>query len=268
MAHVDVKTDVALDEPTLIEGLPGVGLVGKIAVDHLVDRLGMTYHAGVYCEGLPRVAVYREDDADVVPPVRLYADAEHDLLALQSDVPVSPESASEFATCLTDWFEEHDVTPIFLSGLPTRENSSGNGSGEETIGVDGGAEAGDENVADRALYGVATGTGADRLERTGIDGPAERGYISGPTGALVARAEETGLASLALVVEAAARFPDPAAAKRILDAGVLPLIDAEMDTAPLLDDAEEIRQARQRLARQMEQADTESTQAQPMGMFQ
>jgi len=254
MARVEVKTEVELDAPSLVEGLPGVGLVGKIAADHLVDELGMTYHAGVYCEGLPRVAVYGEDSSDVSPPVRLYADAGRDLLVLRSDVPVSPESATEFATCLTGWFHERGVTPLLLSGRPQQ-----------------GSEEGDGNERDHELplYGVATGEGGSLLEEIGVGPPDERGLLSGPTGALMARAEETGLTALGLVVGADPRFPDPRAAKRLLDDAILPLTGVDdVDTSALLDRAEEIRQARERLARRMQEGSDESSQAQPLRMFQ
>jgi Uncharacterized protein (ATP-grasp superfamily) len=35
--------DVSLDRPTLVEGFPGVGLVGKIVVDHLIEYLDIDH---------------------------------------------------------------------------------------------------------------------------------------------------------------------------------------------------------------------------------
>ena len=101
----------------LVEGLPGAGLVGKIAADHLVAELDTTYYAALYCDGLSPVATYRGEDSTLRPPVRLYAAESEGLLVLQSDVPVSPSSAPEFATCLTDWLTEEGILPIYLSGL-------------------------------------------------------------------------------------------------------------------------------------------------------
>ena len=95
MAHVQVHADdIALDSPVLVEGLPGAGLVGKIAADHLIEEFGMHYYGAIHCDGLPEVAVYRGESSDVLPPVRLYADQERDLLVLQSDVPVTQSANS------------------------------------------------------------------------------------------------------------------------------------------------------------------------------
>jgi uncharacterized protein len=244
MAHVEVTEPVDLDSPTLVEGLPGVGLVGKIAADHLVEQYDMTYHAACHCEGLPDVATYEAGGRDLRPPVRLYADADRDLLVLQSDVPVSTSAATEFATCVTGWIAEQAATPLYLSGLP-----------EEKDGVP-------------AMYGVATGAGGDLLDDHGVDAPPESGMISGPTGALLAEASEQGLDSLGLVVQANAQFPDPEAARVLLKEGIGPLAGIEVDTDVLVEQAEEIAAARERLAEQMQQADDDSTRAQPVGMYQ
>jgi len=61
MAHVEIhRDDIELDAPTLVEGLPGVGLVGKLAADHLVDAFEMVHYGTARCDGLPEIAVYTE----------------------------------------------------------------------------------------------------------------------------------------------------------------------------------------------------------------
>ncbi|MFC3478607.1 proteasome assembly chaperone family protein [Halobacterium litoreum] len=248
MARVRVKTEFDLDSPTLVEGLPGVGLVGKIATDHLVDTFDMEYVASVDCDGVPRVAVYDGGDHDVLAPVRIYADESRNLLALQSDVPVSRGNGTEFSDCITGWLEDRDVTPLYLSGLPAQD-----------------LEAGD--LPD--VFGIATGDAGTRLEDAGIDAPPERGVVGGPTGALVNRASENDLDAIGLVVESDPQFPDPAGAKRLLDHAIEPLAGIDVPTDDLVDRAEDIRDQKERLAQRMQEAsEEESTQARPMRMFQ
>lgn len=245
MARVEIRDEtVELETPTLVEGLPGAGLVGKIAADHLARELDTTYYAAVYCDGLPPVATYRGEDSTLRPPVRLYAAEAADLLVLRSDVPVSPSSAPDFATCLTDWLVEEDVLPLYISGL-------------------GGQKEGAPN-----LYGVSTGGGEELLDEAGIVPPADGGLISGPTGALMYRAEASDLDSVGLVVECDAQFPDPEAARVLTDAGISPLTGIDVDTDSLVEQAEDIRDARERLARRMGDADDESSEARPLRMFQ
>ena len=245
MARIQMHADdIELDSPVLVEGLPGAGLVGKIAADHLVEEFDMSFYGSLHCDGLPDVAVYHGGESGVKPPVRLYADAERDLLVLQSDVPVSPSGAPEFAACVTGWFDEHDVLPLYLSGLP-----------EEKSGVP-------------ELYGIATGGAESTLDGVDVDPPRESGLISGPTGALLARAGVTGLDAVGLIVQTQAKFPDPESARVILEKAVAPIADVEVNTDSLVEQTDEIQAAREELARQLEDAGDESTQAQPIRGFQ
>ena len=245
MARVQVHDEsLAVESPVLVEGLPGVGLVGKLATDHLVDALGMTHYASCFCEGLPDAAVYHEGDRTVQPPVRVYAAPEHELLALQSDVPVSPAEASEFAACLTGWVAEQGALPLYLSGLPTEKDGRPN------------------------LHGIATGDAAGLLETHDIAPPTHSGTVSGPTGALLHQAGQQGIDGLGLVVQSNSQFPDPEAARVLLHDAIQPVAGVDIDTDRLADQAEEVADARQQLAQQMSEASEEASQAKPLGMFQ
>ena len=244
MAHIEEQQSMALDDPVLVEGLPGVGLVGKLAADHLVEQLEMEYYAACHCEGLPDVAVYEEGERGIRPPVRIYADEKRDLLALQSDIPVSPTAAEEFSTCVTGWLADNDALPLYLSGLP-----------EEKEGAP-------------ELYGIATGNADGRLTEHDIPVPNESGMVSGPTGALLAEASGRDIDSIGLVVQADANFPDPEAARIFLTEGIGPIAGIDVDTEQLVEQADKVAKARERLAKQMQEAKEESTRAQPLGMYQ
>jgi uncharacterized protein len=252
MVELSVRGDaeVSLDEPVLVEGLPGVGLVGKIAADHLVDSLDMTYYAGVESEGLPEVAVYGGNTRDVKPPVRLYADGKRDLLVLQSDVPVSRTAAVGFADGFTDWVAENDCLPLYLSGMPNEDYDA-------------------TDVPD--LYGVASGSAGGLLDEQGIDVPPEAGLVGGPAGALLNRAADRNLDAIGLIAESDPQFPDPVSARRVITDGIEPIAGVEVDTDELVEKAEEIRDQKEKLARRMQQVgEEESSQATPRGrgMFQ
>jgi uncharacterized protein len=244
MARINVVEPVEVSEPTLVEGFPGVGLVGKIAADHLVEELDMTHHGNVHCEGLPPVVGYGEADPRLRTPVRLYADAETDLLVLQSDVPVAAGAAETVADCLGGWVDD-DVTALYLSGIPAERDE-----------------------APPAVYGVGTGDAVDRLAEVGLEAPPEPGLVSGPTGALLARALERGEPSFGVVAESDPQFPDPAASRAVLREAIEPLAGVEVSTDSLVERASEIRQARERLARRMQESESDSSRARPLGMYQ
>jgi len=245
MAHVKLRRpSVELESPWLVEGLPGLGLVGKIATDHLVETLEMDHYADVLCEGLPRIGVYG-DGYTVRQPVRLYADPDRNLLALQSDVPVSPTAANEFASCVTNWLADNGVTPAYLSGTP--------------------AEKGPEPPS---MFGIATGDAGDLLADADVAPPGDPGAISGPTGALVNRAQEADFDAVALVVESDPQFPDPEAARILLEKGIEPVVGVDVEVSELVDRTEEIQRQKETLAKRMQEAGDEATKAQPLRMYQ
>ncbi|SIR88157.1 proteasome assembly chaperone family protein [Natronorubrum thiooxidans] len=234
-----------LEEPTLVEGFPGIGLVGKIATDHLIDQLEMRYYASIDCEGLPRIGVYRGGDRTARPPVRLYVSDEHNLLALQSDVPIVSAAVNNVADCVTRWVVDHDATPIYLSGLPAERETKPD------------------------LYGIATGSASETLDGHDIAAPPEDGVITGPTGALIDRAAHLDHDSYGLVVECSPQFPDPEAASVLIDEAIAPIADLSIETDDLLERAEEIKAKREAFAQQMQAiGQEESSQAQPLRMYQ
>jgi len=245
MTRIDLLVDdVELDRPTLVEGFPGVGLVGKIAADHLISTFEMTHYANVHCGSIPPVATYQQQNGRLMTPVRLYVDADHDLLAIQSDIPIGPKAATEFADCVASWFDESNLLPVYLSGLPRQTDE------------------------EPALYGVGTGTGPALLDDAGIDRPSEMGMVSGPTGALLSHAVDTESTAVGLIVESDPQFPDPEAARVVIERGIEPLADIEVSTENLAERAAQIQEAREQLIRRMQQGSDESSRAQPLRMYQ
>ena len=246
MAHIRILDhDVELADPYMIEGLPGVGLVGKIAADHLIESLEMTQYADVHCDGLPSVARYEEGDPTLSTPLRLYANDAGDLLVLQSDIPVSPDAATEFANCIQGWFDEEGVTPVYLSGIPREKDAD-----------------------PPALYGISAGDGTRLLSEVDIGEPTETGIVTGPTGAMLAHAVDHETTAVGFVVESDPQFPDPEAARIVITEGIEPLTGMEFSVDDLVDRASEIRQAKEQLAQQMQGAGEESTKVQPLRMYQ
>ena len=247
---VDIRvTDDSVDPTgaTLVEGMPGVGLVGKLATDHLIDALDMTQFASVRGEGIPPITVFDEAQRGVNSPIRLFVDADESVLALRSDVPVHVMDAPLFAENLTEWLDDHDVVPIYLGGLPTERD------GDEVPTV----------------QGLGLGDGVSRLEEQEISAPDSGGMVSGPAGALLSEAADVDLDAVGLLVETDPRFPDPQGAHALVKNGINPIAGLDVGSDRLVEEAEEIMEQREELAKRMQQADQhESSQASKTGMFQ
>jgi len=242
-------TDDSVDPTgaTLIEGMPGVGLVGKIATDHIIKSRGLTEFASVRGDGVPPVTVFDEAERDVNTPIRLYIDDDEELIALRSDVPVHVMDAPLFAEHLTEWIVDHEVLPIYLGGVP--------------------AERGADEVP--SIEGIGVGDGQGRLDEAAVAPPDSGGMISGPPGALLSEAAAEGVDAVGLMVGTDPRFPDPQGAHALIKQGINPVAGAEIETERLLEQAEEIMERRKELAKHMQQADRhESSQVSRTGMYQ
>lgn len=247
MAHVTVeKPDLSFDEPTLVDGLPGKGLIGKLIADRLVSEFEMEYYAGVYCDGVPPVAAYRSGDSEVRTGVQLYGDADRDLLVLVSDIPVPTGSATEFAGCLTDWLRKNDVTPVYISGL------SGGNTGDEDHPT---------------LYGLSTGDGDRLLDEADIISPEHAGMVTGPTGALLNRASDEDLDAVGLLVGTDGSLPDFDAAQVVLERGIEPIVGIEIEMEEFSADVHELSPVAQSALEQLGGDSDGNTRAQPTPTF-
>lgn len=250
MAHIAVKSpNIVLDEPMLVDGLPGKGLIGKLITDYLISTFEMDYYAGVYCEGIPAVAAYRPSGSRVRPPIQIYADGERDLLVLVSDIPVPASNAPEFAGCITDWLNKETVTPVYISGFsqPTEENAT---------------------EQEERLYGLTTGAGETLIENTEITAPQHAGIVTGPTGALLNQASDDDLDSVGLLVESTDTLPDYEAAQIVINHGIEPITGVEIDTEPFAEQSIEISSVTESALKQLGESADGSTRAQPTAMFQ
>jgi uncharacterized protein (TIGR00162 family) len=75
-----------LDHPILIEGLPGVGNVGKLAAEHLIDEIGATKFADIFSTDFPpQVFVDHNGLVTLVRNELYYWKGEIDLIILTGD---------------------------------------------------------------------------------------------------------------------------------------------------------------------------------------
>lgn len=116
-----------LNNPILIEGLPGIGNVARIAVDFLVNKLHAKKYATIHSHYFPN-SVFINDDKEVeLPKVEVYyykakKKTERDLVLLIGDVQPAEESASyKFSKYLVDLAAELNVREIItLGGINTQ----------------------------------------------------------------------------------------------------------------------------------------------------
>ena len=60
-AEINVLEEIELEKPIFIEALPGLGHVGKLAADHMIDELGATKFAEIHSPTFPPQVLIKEE---------------------------------------------------------------------------------------------------------------------------------------------------------------------------------------------------------------
>jgi uncharacterized protein (TIGR00162 family) len=105
--------------PVLIEGLPGIGNVGKIAVDFLIDSLKAEKMFEVTSNDLPHCVFVNEQNIVELPSIDIYGKQVNGktLLMLAGDVqPMSEVSCYEFCNNILDTFQKDKLQEIVTLG--------------------------------------------------------------------------------------------------------------------------------------------------------
>ena len=201
--EIDEIATPELDNPVFVEGLPGVGLVGKLGVDHLVGELDSETVRTVYSEHFPPAVSIDDDGTATLPALEVHAipTAGRDLLILAGEAQAQdPPGQYRLAEATLDIAEEFGVTEIITIG--------GYGTGEEVdeFEVLGAAAEGSETLKTRL---TDAGAAFERDDRPG--------NIVGMSGLLVGLGGRRGLETAGLLGVTPGYHVDPASARAVLD---------------------------------------------------
>ncbi|MDD5181867.1 MAG: PAC2 family protein [Candidatus Nanoarchaeia archaeon] len=111
-----------LKNPVLIEGLPGIGNVARIAVDFLVEKLKAKKYATIYSVYFPNSVFVNDDKTVEMPKLELYwykakKPSERDAIFLIGDAQPGNEKASyNFSKYLVDLAAELGTKEIITLG--------------------------------------------------------------------------------------------------------------------------------------------------------
>lgn len=214
-----------LESPIMIEGLPGVGNVGKLAAEHLIDELKATKCATIVSKYFPPQVLVNEDGT-----IKLVSNELHylkqegdkpDLLILVGDYQgLSPEGQYELTYEILDIAENMGVKKIFTLG--------GYGLGKM--------------VEEPRVLGAATSKEmVDKMKELGVvfqEGEPGSGIV-GASGLLLGLGKIRGMEAVCLMGETSGYFVDPKSARKVLKV-LCENIGVELDYAALEDKAAQI----------------------------
>ena len=108
-----------LNKAVFIEGLPGIGNVGKVAVDFLIDELKATKLYEITSYTFPHSVFVNEDNLVELPIVEIFYKkmGKRDLILLGGDVqPVDEISSYEFSELVLDMVKNLNGTEVITLG--------------------------------------------------------------------------------------------------------------------------------------------------------
>jgi len=123
---IRVTKKVSLSQPVLIEGMPGIGNVGKIAADLIVEQLRATRIISFFSYCLPNSVFVKEDNLVELPRIELYHKKKNkkDFLFLVGDVqPMKEEDSYSFTQAVLNTVAKYKCKEIItLGGIGLQEH--------------------------------------------------------------------------------------------------------------------------------------------------
>ena len=210
-----------LKDPIFIEGLPGVGNVGKLAAEHLIEEIKAKKFAEIYSDNFPpQVFINADGTIRLVKNELYYWNGKPDLIILTGDYQgLTPAGQYHLADAVLDLAEQFGTKMIYTLG--------GYGVGRE--------------LRHPRITGAATEVGiVKKLRKIGVvfkDEPS--GGIVGASGLLLGMGKLRGIKGACLMGETSGYMVDPASAREVIKV-LARALGIEIDLSQLDSKAKEI----------------------------
>ncbi len=229
---VHLFDDIDLEDATIIDGFPSVGLVSTITANYLIDVLELDQIGIMDSPHFPTVSIVRNG----IPlyPVRIYAGK--GVCIFISEFQPAPKLIRPIADAIMRFAEEHGCRTIVSP---------------EGLVIDDEGDTGEEKDVNVYALG-STDHARERLEERDIE-QFGNGIITGVSGVLLNMGKKTGFEAISLLAEANPNYPDARAAAKVIEAIDSLMPEIEIDVEPLYSEAENIEQTLRRMQRQAQQ---------------
>ena len=235
--EINVLEEIELENPIFIEALPGLGHVGKLAADHMIDELEATKFAEIYSPTFPPQVLVK--DEGIIENMRndLYylrnvGENNLDLIILVGNTQaLSPEGQYLLSKEILEFVSTFNIGKIFtLGGMVTSP----------------------QPVENPKVFGAATcEENVELLKDAEVEIRSNDGGIVGASGLFLGLGLRYGIHGTCLMGETPGYFIDAEAAEALLKKLSL-LLNFEINTEKLDERAEETKQMIAQ-AQQMEQ---------------
>lgn len=227
---IRIKEDVHLTDPILIVGLPGVGHVGKLVAEHLVEELDAEKILEIYSHHFPPQVLVDEDSEIQLVNNEMFichTDKQDIIVLIGDHQSSSTEGHYKLGTVYLDLAMEFGVKKIYtLGGFPTGQLTYS----EEVLGA----------VNNKELI--------EELKECGVTFKENEpgGGIVGASGLLLGLSKFRNIDSACLMGLTSGYLVDPKSAQSLLRV-ICKIFDIDIDVGPLEERAKEMEKIVARL---------------------
>ncbi|NUN11121.1 proteasome assembly chaperone family protein [Candidatus Micrarchaeota archaeon] len=212
MIQIKEVEKVKLKNPLIIEGFPGIGMIGTITASYLAQKLDMKLIGYFASPSFPPISAIH--DFKPVIPARIYASEKHDLIVLFSEFVIPATVIYPLAEKIIEWSKTKKVKAIYsLAGIAIQEPSD-------------------------KLHAIAsTKSVADSLSKQGFE-LVKEGATQGVSGVLIAECAAQKFPAANLMSETNQAF-DPKASAKLLKK-VSEILNIPVDVVELENQGKEV----------------------------
>lgn len=213
-----IKQDAAADQdehrannkkrgPVLIVGFPGVGLVGSICANYIIEKKNLHQIAFVDSEYVVPSAIYI--GGKLRHPFRIYADDTSTLCVMVCEAPLRPDGVHSIMDMVVAWALRSNISELLiLDGMPVRGLPAKN----------------------RKPVVLSSSSPADAPKDHSVKGA----MMVGLSGGLISACLSDGMSCTAVLIPSTSGIPDPEGAAILLETiSRMPTIPLEIDVEPL-----------------------------------
>lgn len=208
-----------VEDAIVLEGSPGVGLIGNIIGWLLVEDLKMKEIGYIESKYFPPLAVLYKGVA--IHPFRIYEG--EGLVLFLSDFIVPPNVVYDMTSAIVSWMDKNNSKELItFNSMVVREKT-------DATAAAGNTEDSTQRLADMGLPILPFGN------------------INGLSGTLLTQCASKNIPASCLFAEILNPYPDPRAAAGVVDV-LNKMLDITIDPDPLLQEAQEIESRLKKLA--------------------
>ncbi len=206
---------VNLKNHTLIDGFPGVGLVGTIAVSYIIEKQKMEPIGYITSSRFPPMTTIHKGRPYF--PMRIYKHPTKNFCILLAEFVVPSDIVYNLSKEILNFAKKNKIRKIVsLAGMSMQKE-----------------------VETKDIFGIASNDEMYHYLKTKGIKMIEEGVTTGVSGLLIAESAKEGFSAISLLVQSEYKVPDPRASAELLKI-LDDIIGLEVDTKELLKEATQI----------------------------